>query len=102
MKWSLFVLDFDDTYNNEYEEELGVNPMVYLVPTERMEEVHKCARKAHDDFHEADDGDLCICDYFVLNLNKRRINYTTVGDIKLTFGERQCEYLSSIMEMEVV
>lgn len=38
MKWTLFVLDFDETYDNELEDENGVQPLVYLVPTERVKQ----------------------------------------------------------------
>ena len=32
---TLFVLDFDGTYDNEYNEGYGVEPLVYLIPLDR-------------------------------------------------------------------
>ena len=31
MKWTLFVLDFDNTYDNESDDELGVQPIALLL-----------------------------------------------------------------------
>lgn len=102
MKWSLFVLDFDETYDNEQEDDYGVKPMVYLVPTERLNDVHHYAEEAHDDFHADDTGSMCIGDYFEEWMDNNGVDYRIVGELELTFEERRGSYLSSEIELEVV
>ena len=101
MKWTLFVLDFDGTYDNEPENEDGVQPLVYLVPKERVNDATRCALRAHDDFIRDDTG-MCIGDYFEKWLDDKQIDYRRVGDIDLTFGERFGDYLSKEIETAVV
>lgn len=102
MKWTLFVLDFDETYDNEPEDENGVQPLVYLVPTERVKDVSYYAQQAHNDFHADDTGNMSIGDYFEEWLDNNGIYYKSVGDIDLTFDERFGDYLSKEIEMAVV
>lgn len=46
MMWTLFVLDFDGTYNNEYKEDCGARPEVYQIPLDRQREVESLAGEA--------------------------------------------------------
>lgn len=41
MMWTLFVLDFDGTYGNEYYGEYGERPAVYQISLEKQKEVEK-------------------------------------------------------------
>lgn len=102
MKWTLFVLDFDGTYDNENDYEDGVQPLVYLVPTRETKRVSAYAKEAHNDFHSDDSGSMCIGDYFEEWLGNNGIDYRLVGSLNLTFGERCGEYISTEIEMEVV
>ena len=100
MKWSLFILDFDDTYDNEQEDSYGVKPSVYLVPTKRLKDVHHYAEEAHKDFQE--DWSMCIGDYFEEWMDNNGVNYRRVGELELTFEERRGDYLSNEIGLEVV
>lgn len=102
MKWTLFVLDFDGTYDNEPEDEIGVQPLVYLVPTEMIKDVSYYAQQAHNDFYADDTGSMCIGDYFEEWLDNNGVDYKEVGTLDLTFGERRGEYLSTEIEMEIL
>ena len=102
MKWNLFILDFDDTYDNEQEYDYGVKPLVYLVPTERLNDVRHYAKEAHRDFHSDDTCSMCIGDYFEEWMDNNGVDYRIVGELNLTFGERCGEYISTEIEMEVV
>ena len=102
MKWSLFILDFDDTYDCEQEDNYGVKPDVYLIPTKMLKDVHSYAKYAHDDFHSDDNGNMGIGDYFESYMKNNGIDYKRVGEIDLTFEERWGDYLSNDIEMEVV
>lgn len=82
----------DETYDNEDENEYGVTPLVYLVPEERLSDVHRCAKDACRDFHT--DWTMCIGDYFEERMSDGGIDYRPVGEIKLTFKERREDYLS--------
>ena len=62
MRWTFFVLDFDGTYDNEYEDELGVEPLVFAILEKDVAHVHQIAKEAHEIFHDNLD-DLCIGDY---------------------------------------
>lgn len=102
MKWSLFVLDFDKTYDNEPEDGYGVKPLVYLVPTERLRDVHHYAEEANKDFHADDTGSMCIGDYFEEWMDNNGVDYRIVGELELTFEERRGDYLSTEIGLEVV
>lgn len=102
MKFTLFVLDFDGTYDNEEDYENGVQPLVYLVPTSEIKRVGAYAQESRNDFHSDDSGSMCIVDYFEEWLDNNGIDYRRVGSLDLTFGERRGEYLSTEIGMEVV
>ena len=104
MKWTFFVLDLDNTYGNESENALGVQPFVYLIPEDRQEDIKYCARGAADDFHsvENEESGKCIGDYFDERLEKEGISVKPVGSVDLTFGERQENYLSDCIPWEVL
>ena len=102
MKWSFFVLDFDNTYDNESDDELGVQPLVYLVPKDRIKDVHYYAKQASNDFHSEDSCDLCIGDYFEECLDNNNVDFRRVGNLDMTFGERHCDYLDENIPMECV
>lgn len=96
-KWSLFVLDFDGTYDDG-----EVKPLVYLVPTESVDQVKAFALMAHNDFHTDDSGAMCIGDYFEEWLENFGIDYKVVGELDLTAEERQGDFISDKTEWEVV
>ena len=101
---TLFVLDFDGTYDNEDEDSTGVQPLVYLIPLDRQKDVEHYAREAHNDFHSEENKalDLCIGDYFEEWLGNNGVDYQLVGSLDLTFGERQVDYLADYIPREVV
>ena len=101
---TLFVLDFDGTYDNEDEDSTGVQPLVYLIPLDRQKDVEHYAREAHNDFHSEENKelDLCIGDYFEEWLGNNGVDYQLVGSIDLTFCERQTDYLADYIPREVV
>ncbi len=102
IKWTLFVLDFDDTFDNdligefneEDSDEFGTRPVVYMVPEEKVEKVEEIAYEAHDAFHADEEGNICIGDYFEEFLEDNHILYKVVGDVNLTIFERCCDWLS--------
>lgn len=101
--WTLFVLDFDGTYDNEDEDSTGVEPSVYLIPLEKQLEVERYAWKAHNLFHEDEDEcDYCIGDYFEELLTENDIEYQHIGNMEITFGERQVDYLADYIPRVIV
>lgn len=103
MVWTLFVLDFDGTYSLEAEDEPGVQPMVYLIPENKIVETQKCAFDAGMKFGYNDELDSgCIGDYFEEFMNEQEIPFKEVGNIDLTFGERQVDYLADYIPREIV
>lgn len=100
--WTLFVLDFDGTYDNEEPDSDGVQPMVYLIPLNRQSDVEYYARMAHGDFHSDDYLGFTIADYFEEWMGNNNCDYKVVGKINLTFGERQVDYLADYIPREVV
>ena len=104
MKWTLFVLDLDGTYNNEKEDSVGVQPFVYLIPLDRQKDVEYYAREAANDFHSEENVelDLCIGDYFEEWMGNNGVEFKPVGSIDLTFGERQVDYLADYIPREIV
>ena len=101
MMYTLLVIDFDVTYDLEPEDEFGVEPAVYLIPLNKQKEVEKTAEKARDIFYETNSGST-ILDIFERLLNKKGVKYQYIGDLKITFGERQTDYLPDYLPKVVV
>lgn len=104
MKWMFFVLDFDKTYDMEDDFSDGVQPLVYLIPTDRQRDVEHYAKMAHDDFHSDENGEigLTITEYFEEWMENNDCDYRRVGEIDLTFGERQGDYLADNISWDIV
>ena len=102
--WTLFVLDFDGTYDNDFEHSNETQPMVYLIPLDRQIDVEHYARKSHDDFHslQNDEIKMTITEYFEEWMENNDCDYRRVGKIDLTFGERQVDYLADYIPREIV
>ena len=82
MKYTFFVLSFMDIYPDG-----EVNPSVYLIPSCKIKKVKQCARQAKKDFYDNENSDLCIGDYFEINLEANNIRFKYVGDIDFTYKE---------------
>ncbi len=102
--WTLFVLDFDGTYDNEESDSDGVQPMVYLIPLDRQRDVEHYVAMAHDDFQSDKNCGLgsTIADYFEEWMGNNDCDFRIVGNIDLTFGERQVDYLADYIPREIV
>lgn len=102
MMWTLFVLDFDGTYNNEYKEGYGARPEVYQIPLDRQREIESLAGEATRRFHSSADLQEPIGDIFKGLLEEYNIKYHYVGKLKIRFGERQMDYLADYIPREIV
>lgn len=102
MMWTLFVLDFDGTYNHEYKEGYGVRPEVYQIPLDRQREVEGLAGEATRKFNSCTDVCESIGDIFKGLLEEHNIKYHYVGELKIRFGERQMDYLADYIPREIV
>lgn len=102
--WTLFVLDLDGTYDHEELDSIGVAPSVYLIPLDRQKDVEHYAEMAGRDFHSAENlgSDFCIGDYFEERMADNGVDFQHIGDINLTFGERQTDYLADYIPREIV
>ena len=102
--YTLFVLDFDDTYGLEEEESYGVEPEVYLIREDERPEVEKAADKAHDRFHEDyyEGSSFTIGDYFKETMKEENLFIQYVGLLHIPFGERQEEYLADYIQKALV
>ncbi len=102
MMWTLFVLDFDGTYNHEYKESYGVRPKVYQIPLDRQREIESLAREASKKFNSCTDACEPIGDIFKGLLEDNGIKCHYVGDLKIRFKERQEDYLADYIPREIV
>lgn len=102
MKFKLFVLDLDKTYSGDAEESIGVAPGVYLVDAAKIDKVAECARFAAEEFHNDPDGIVTIGDLFEEGLEGARVTYCSVGNLEITVGQRQGDYLDKEIELVVV
>ena len=96
MTWTLFVLDFDETYDFEEEGSYGVEPMVYLVPENRVFEIELAAIKATERFYEEENG-MCIGDLFEELLEQNGVEFQLIGSLHIPFEERQCDYIRNVV-----
>ena len=100
---TLFVLDFDGTYDNEEEGDYGVEPLVYLIPLDRQIEVERIAYAASKEFNEnADGSDMCIGDLFEEGLEAKGIEFQQVGSLHIPYYERETDYLADYIPIAVV
>lgn len=97
--WTFFVLDFDDTFDNEEPESLGCAPLVFMVPESQIDAVEYLAYDAHDAFHEDMECDTCIGEFFTKFLDENKIPYMVIGMIPLSFINRSCNYLADDIYM---
>lgn len=102
MMWTLFVLDFDGTYNHEYKEGYGVRPEVYQIPLDKQREIESLAGEATRRFHSSADLQEPIGGIFKGLLEEHNIKYHYVGKLKIRFGERQVDYLADYIPREIV
>lgn len=102
MIWTFFVLDFDGTYHIEPMELNGVQPTVYLIPLEKQKTVENCAMMASMEFNNEKESCWFIGDYFEAKLKEKGIPFKLVGDIDLTFGERQVDYIADYIPRVIV
>lgn len=103
MKYTFFVLDFDGTYDLEDPEDYGVEPSVYFIPEDKVDQVTKIAHNAHNEFHDnEDENDMCIGDLFEVALKENGINFQLVGSLHIPFGEREKDYLAYRIPFAVV
>lgn len=102
MMWTLFVLDFDGTYNNEYKEDCGARPEVYQIPLDRQRDVESLAGEATRKFNSCTDVCEPIGDIFKGLLEENGIKFHYVGYLKIRFKERQEDYLADYIPREIV
>ncbi|MEG0898394.1 MAG: hypothetical protein RSF40_01610 [Oscillospiraceae bacterium] len=103
----VFILDYDVTYNDAE----GVNPSLYVVDSNRVDDVQRLARQALEnwnDYYENDrpeDSDCfeCIGDEFESLLNENGIIFQYIGAIDLFDKEdRENEYIHSAVKLVVI
>lgn len=99
--YTLLVIDFDGTYDNEGWGGNGVEPAVYLIPLDKQIEAENLAREAASMFQEPDEQ-TPIGDIFEDLMEKNGIKYQYVGSLDITYGERQAEYLPDYIPRVIV
>lgn len=105
MVWTLFVLDFDGTYCYAHPDSIAVQPFVYLIPLNRQRDVEFYAGQASRIFNQEDyeyNYDYTMPNLFEELCEQNGIKVKLVGDIDLTFGERQVDYLADYIPREIV
>lgn len=100
--WTFFVLDFDDTFDNEEPDSLGCAPLVFMVPESQIDAVKYLAYDAHDAFHEDIECDTSIGELFTNFLDENKITYMVIGMIPLPFIKRSCNYLADDIHTVVI
>lgn len=92
--WTFFVLDFDDTFDNEEPDSLDCTPLVFMVPESQIDAVKYLAYDVHDAFHKDIECDTSIGEFFTKFLDENKIPYMEIGMIPLPFIKRSCNYLA--------
>lgn len=103
MTYTFFVLDYDGTYDNEFDT-LGVCPSVYAIDINKQLDVERLAKKSHDLFH----GQVykyenqTIGEIFEELLRENNVNWLYVGHFEVPFKDRQVDYLADYIPKVVV
>ena len=92
--YKLFVLDFDGVYDNEADDDYGVEPSVYMIKNRKHEDINVTIIKvrhlsdnAVEEFLE-EKSDDCIGDIFERLLKENGIEFQNVGSLYIPFGKR--------------
>lgn len=98
--FKILIIDFDNMYSQEKEDEVGVAPNLYLILDDKEQEVEQLCSEAYDDFMSQDELDMTILDIFEALLIAKSIRFQHVGNLdSLTFGERQACYINLNMSV---
>ena len=100
--WTLFVLNFDATYCNTLPNCLGVQPLVYLIPKDKVEDVKKYAKESQKYWWDNDDDDLEIDECFEKYLSDNHIDFRVIGTIDIPYGKRKMNYLDENIPTECI
>lgn len=92
MKYELFILDYDGTYDIP-DPDNDMFPTVYFIPEGTTYKACRLADLASETFHQIDDG-RAIGDIFEKLLVEYGIAFLRVGDLQIPFEERQEDYLA--------
>lgn len=101
IKMTYFTLDMDATYDNETPDSDGVQPMIYAVPLQSLEDVEQLAIKAGREFN-SENSEECIGDLFERNLIEKGIVFQLIGHLDISFEERQTDYLADYLPHTIV
>lgn len=94
MVYTILVLDFDGTYNNEPIDGKGVEPAVYIIEESSIRKTECLADTASRRFMEDTEDTDPIGEIFEALLEENHIRWSYVGSIDLSYGERQRDYIS--------
>ena len=100
-KWMVFILDLDETYDNEPMDSYGVKPMAYLIPEDHIRDANCYAVFARNDFFSGQ-GSECIGDLFEEWMDNNGVDFHRIGEVDLLYSERCGDYLSATLELAVV
>lgn len=88
------VIDYDETFTD-------IKPTVYLVDKRKIQLAIGLVRNAIDEWHRRDD-DICIGDLIEEKWKLFHIWFHRVGNIHLSYENRQKEYLSENIAKVVI
>lgn len=102
--YTFLVLDFDGTYDNEPEDSYEVEPLVYQILERQQVRAEELARKASEAFNdtEGEDWDTPIGDLFERYMAEENLYCRLIGELYVTFGERQTNYLPDYIPRVIV
>ena len=102
--YTFLIIDFDGIYNMEPDDSYEVEPLVYLIKEKDQLRAEQLARKAGGAFNDTE-GDDCgtpIADLFEKYMKTEEIFFQLIGELKITFGERQIDYLPDYIPRVIV
>lgn len=87
--FKILIIDFDNMYSQEKDSEVGVAPILYLIPEDKEQEVEQIRNEAYGEFYGAGWTGYDYLDIFEALLTSKGIRFQYVGSFDgLTFGER--------------
>ena len=102
--YTLLILDFDGTFDSEPDDSYEMEPLVYQIKAGEQLRAQHCAMKASSTFNNPknDDWDTPIAELFERYMEEENLFYRLVGELHVTFGERQESYLPDYIPRVIV
>lgn len=100
--FTVFIMDFDGSYNRIPNNEYGLKPLVYLIKVEEQHEIETLAKAASRDFNLSKSPKTGIQQIFESMCENANLYLSEIGELPILFKERQQDYIAEYIPRVIV